>query len=532
LWLALLIIPILAGLLGAVQLLPLAELSQFSNRGLSLTEAAEYAVIPVQLIVGLLLPSAEGGHELVIYLGLVPLLLAPFGVTKRNRWSWFYGILFVFSILFALGASTPVHSWFYYVVPGFRWVRTPARIFFVAALALAALVGFAIDNLAQKQWSPTAISWLTRLAVAVGTLALLIGLGLALGFGQTGRATLALAILIPIGLGFIVLWARGLISTTVTAALLGILLFLDLASFDMSLMRFVSSDEAFAPGRPAADYLAQKQGLYRVYSPSYSLPMQTAAAAGLQLADGVEPVHLAGYDQFMARAGGYEDASFSVTIPNFGSGSIETALREVEPNLKLLGLLNVEYLAAAFPMNWPGLTPEAEIEGTFIYRNDHSLPRAWVTHQTALAETDWLTQLESLADLSNVAIIDNGPTLTGSSNSATPAIITGYSTDLIELKTEIAEPGWLVLSEIWYPGWQATINADTPQAVAKVNGVLRGVYLNQPGEYQIRVEYRPGSVIFGGWITILTIAGLGLAILIIMIVGKWRVPQEKIGNLG
>jgi hypothetical protein len=349
----------------------------------------------------------------------------------------------------------------------------------------------------------------------------LIGLGLALGFGQTGRAPLGLAILIPIGLGLIVLWARRLVSTTVAATLLGILLFLDLASFDISMMRFVSSNEAFAPGRPAADYLAQKPGLYRVYSPSYSLPMQTAAAAGLQLADGVEPVHLAEYDQFMARAGGYEDASFSVTIPNFGSGSIETALREVEPNLKLLGLLNVEYLAAAFPMNWPGLTPEAEIGGTFIYRNDHSLPRAWVAHQTESAETDWLTQLESLAGLSNVAIIENGPTLSGSTISATPVTITHYSTDLIELETEITEPGWLILSEIWYPGWHATINADTSQTVAKVNGVLRGVYLNQPGEYQIRVEYQPGSVIVGGWITILAIAALVLGILV-MVVRKWR----------
>ena len=48
--------------------------------------------------------------------------------------------------------------------------------------------------------------------------------------------------------------------------------------------------------------------------------MQTAAAEGLYLADGVEPVHLASYDQYMARAGGYNNASFSVTIPNFNDG--------------------------------------------------------------------------------------------------------------------------------------------------------------------------------------------------------------------
>ena len=33
------------------------------------------------------------------------------------------------------------------------------------------------------------------------------------------------------------------------------------------------------------------------------------------IADGVEPVHLATYDRFMALAGGYGDASFSVTLP-------------------------------------------------------------------------------------------------------------------------------------------------------------------------------------------------------------------------
>ncbi|MEW5960969.1 MAG: hypothetical protein AB1801_24855, partial [Chloroflexota bacterium] len=103
----------LAGLLGAAQLLPLAELAQFSNRSLSLSQAAEFAVTPAQLLVGLLLPSTRSGHELIIYLGLAPLLLAPFGFSRSNRWSWFYGGLFILSVLFALGPSTPVHGLFY-----------------------------------------------------------------------------------------------------------------------------------------------------------------------------------------------------------------------------------------------------------------------------------------------------------------------------------------------------------------------------------------------------------------------------------
>ena len=518
LWLPLLIIPLLAGLLGAAQLLPLWELTQFSNRALSPTEAAEYALTPVQLLVGLLLPSAQGGHEYVIYPGLVTLLLAPFGLSRRNRWTWFYAVLVIFAILFALGPATPLHGLFYRFAPGFAWVRTPARMFFVAALGLAVLVGFGVDRLRQAHWSASGQRWLMRLAVTIGGLALLIGLGLALRFGQLNRATLALALVTPVGLGLLGLRARRILSAQATLIGLGLLLYLDLASFDLSMLRFLPLDEALAPGRAAAEYLKGERSkggeVLRVYSPSYSLPIQTAAAANLQLADGVEPVHLAVYDQFMARAGGYNDAGFSVTIPNFGDKPLASALRETKPNLKLLGLLNVTYLASAFPMNWPGLTPETEIKGTYIYRNEYALPRAWVAHQTVLAERDWLAQLESLPDLAETVVID--PTTAGGQLSAashsppssqlrpgTAVVITHYSANRIEMETTITTPGWLVVSEVWYPGWQATVNG-APQPVAKVDGLLRGVYLKEAGVYHITLLYHSWTVVWGGWISSIT----------------------------
>jgi hypothetical protein len=207
-----------------------------------------------------------------------------------------------------------------------------------------------------------------------------------------------------------------------------------------------------------------------------------------------------------------------VTIPNFGEGPLESALKDIEPNLKLLGLLNVRYLASAFPMAWPGLTPEAEIDGTYIYQNEYSLPRAWVAHQTVSAESDWLAQLESLPDLSSVVIVENGPMPPGSADTATAVTVTRYAANFLEVETSISKPGWLVFSEIWYPGWQAiAANGDLPQPkpVARVNGLLRGIYLEQPGEYHLRIEYQPATVIWGGWLSGLTAAALILGALII-----------------
>jgi hypothetical protein len=505
LWLPLLLIPLLAGLLSAGQVLALLELAPLSNRSLSLEQAAEFSLSPVQLFIGLLLPSAGGGHEYVIYLGLIPLLLLPFGLSRRNGWSWFYGGLFILTLLFALGPATPIHSLFYHFAPGFGWVRTPARLLFVGAIAAAVLAGFGLDHLVANRWSGRSQIWLTRFGAAAAFLALLLGLGLAFGFGQVGRSTLALAIFIPLGLLLILFKIRQIISARLAVSLLLLLLYLDLVSFDGSLMRFVSLAEALAPGQPQAAYLAAKPPLFRAYSPSYSLPMQTAAAYHLSLADGVEPVHLSAYDRFMARAGGYNQTGFSVTIPHFGDGPLETALREATPNLQLLGLLNVKYLVAAFPVELPGLRFDAGIDGVYIYENRLALPRARVVHQTLLAGPDWLAQLESLPDLANVVLVETGPQLTGGTLPASPAWVNYYSPDLIEIETEIAEPGWLVVSEIWYPGWQATVNGQ-PQPVEKVNGMFRGLYLDQPGRYEIILEYRPWSVVWGNRLAGLTVA--------------------------
>jgi hypothetical protein len=389
-------------------------------------------------------------------------------------------------------------------------------MFFVGAMAISVLVGFSIDHLRQIRWSSRAKRRLTRLTLIFGGLALMMGLGLALGFGQAQRAAFALAIFVPLGLAIILLWARRILSSQVSLILLGLLLILDLLWFDISMMRFVPPEETLSIGRPAAEYLAKQSGPFRVYSPSYSLPMQTVADTGLQLADGVEPVHLAVYDKYMAHAGGYNDAGFSVTIPNFGNGEPGTALKDTEPNLDLLGMLNVTHLAAAYPMNWPGLTLDTKIGDTYIYHNQKALPRAWIAHQALPAKTDWLNQLESLPGLSNVVLLEDEttqiyPPLASNDQTATPAIVTHYSANRIDLEAEIKAPGWLVLSEIWYPGWQATINGST-QPVEKVNGLLRGIYLEYPGEHQISVTYQPKSVIWGGWISVVTVG-------IILIVG-------------
>jgi hypothetical protein len=498
-------IPLLAAWLGAVQLLPLAELAGASNRALSLAQASDYALTPLTLLVGLLLPNARGGHEAVIYWGLVPSVLACLGLSRADKRSWFLVGVVLLAAVFALGTATPLFELVYRLVPGFSWVRTPARAFLPASMAVAILAGMGLQRLLKGQ-----AGWSTPAAVVAGAFTLALGLGLATLFGQVNRAALGLALFPALTLLVAGLAVRRRLSPRLALAGLALLVFADLASFDTTLIRFVSPAAAFADGQVAA-YLAGQPGLFRVYSPSYNLPPYLAAKAGLQTADGVEPVHLSAYDRFMALAGGYGDASFSVTLPPFPPGRLPSeAFRDTQPDLRLLGLLNVEYLAAAFPMNSAGLAPMAEISGTFIYRNAYALPRAWIASPVwpptwTQVAGDWAAQLAALADLGAKSIGE------GKSSAA----VTRYAPDHIEVEASLPEAGLLVLGEIWYPGWQVTVDGQ-PRPVERLAGLLRGVSLDA-GTHRVVFDYSPASVRWGtalsltGWAVVLVFACVQVA---------------------
>ena len=153
---------------------------------------------------------------------------------------------------------------------------------------------------------------------------------------------------------------------------------------------------------------------FRVYSPSYSLPQTAASSAALEQIDGVEPVHLTGYDRFMAQAGGYGEGPFSVTIPPFpDDASLEQTHSDAQPNLQLLGLLNGQFLAAAFPLNQAGLSLQWQDPGTWLYENEFALPRAFVVHQTEPVTNDQAWERLDCFDPARIALVEGGHRLSG-----------------------------------------------------------------------------------------------------------------------
>jgi len=68
------------------------------------------------------------------------------------------------------------------------------------------------------------------------------------------------------------------------------------------------------------------------------------------------------------------------------------------------------------------------------------------------------------------------------------------------VRVNAASGGTLVLSELYYPGWEARVNGN-PQRIDEVHGALRGISVPQ-GESLVSVDYAPQSVTLGAILTV------------------------------
>ena len=75
------------------------------------------------------------------------------------------------------------------------------------------------------------------------------------------------------------------------------------------------------------------------------------------------------------------------------------------------------------------------------------------------------------------------------------------------METASSSSAFLVLSDVYYPGWKATIDGK-PTHIFKTNYILRGVQL-PPGKHVVRFEFKPLSFHLGLGISTASVALLG-----------------------
>ena len=460
--------------LGAMLWLPFWEFITQSNRGaLTLAEAGEWS-LPLHHLVGLLIADWGGSHEWMVYLGVLPLMLAIAGCGKQEAdsrrrdllASCFLPLALIIALLFAVGTNGPLFPLLFRFVPGLTLLRVPPRAWFVVAFATACLCAFGVEMMTRDvQSAHKPHGWVTLAGVALALFALLFGLGGFFLLQSNAQATSAraamlhMALVVPASIAVVLLHAHGRIGVRGFAVGAAVVILATLLPVDWSLYRVVPEAQAFSDHADVAKWLAAqgKPGTFRVYSPSYSLPQHVAQRAGLELADGVDPMQLAGYARLMQAATGARARGYSVTIPSFPpSSDVRTALRDVTPDARLLGKLNVRYVVAEFPMTIEGLVERTHFGPTFVYENQSAMPRAFVGNGTA-------------------------------------AHSVVYTPDCVVVEAD--GPGTLTLSQVYYPGWRATVDGRAA-TIETVDSALMNVSL-EAGRHVVEFTFDPRTVKVG-----------------------------------
>lgn len=469
---------LIAFLLASPLLLPLLEFTSFSTRSNMMAEDVFAFSLPPKKLLGIFIPGQAGNPEWFMYVGglLILIFIIQLWRKKDRRKNAFWLSWLGISLVISFGSYIPGVEWLA-KMPVISLLRVPARALFITGICFAAIAGGSSEDLIRGK-IPGRIIRLTSFGVVL--FSLLLGGIVAVGANKPPLS-------LYWGFGFFIISAVGTVPLNRINRLeykqwilIGILT-VDLLGAGYLSYSVKTRDQVFARPEKVIRFIQDDEDLYRLYSPSHSVPQYIAVIKAAELADGVDPLQIESYAKFMAEASGVNESGYFVTIPPFKTGNPKNDNKDYEPDPFLLGLLNVKYIVSEFEMKVEGLTGVETIADSHIYINNQFLPRAWVQ------EDDLLSSKEL------------------SSEKISPARIVKLSPNKIHLETE--GPGTLVLSEINYPGWVVIVDGER-QEITPAYGVLRSVVL-EDGKHEIIFKFQPKTIYAGlalaaiGWMIFL-----------------------------
>lgn len=154
-------------------------------------------------------------------------------------------------------------------------------------------------------------------------------------------------------------------------------------------------------------------------------------------------------------------------------------------------------------------------ETSSLYRNMRVMPRAWLVPEVVTAKADVILRTLHTSmvpdgrayDPRAVAFVEEPFKLenTGRTQPGT-ALVKALSNDRVEIDTSTKSASFLVLSDVYYPGWVASVDGNDTH-VFLTNYALRGIAV-PPGEHVVIFRYRPKPFYVGLFITFAALAGL------------------------
>jgi hypothetical protein len=532
---------VLAAGIAAVQLLPTAEYLLESQRSAAVDYefAMSYSFWPWRflsfLAPGLFGNPAVGDYwgyanfwEDAVYIGLIPFILAitalftrgkklPDGTMVNSRLIWFFGLLILGTFLIALGRNTPIFPWLYRYVPTFDMFQAPTRISILAIFALSILAAVGVDSWTRPQnrqlyW--TRLGVMAAVAITIGAgLALLLTRNLSFDIRPSFIRSAAWLGLWGVCLGILALKApEGEKDRSSNADwgwwqwAVAVVVGLDLVIAGWGLNPSVPI-EVYTDPSPTAAEVKEKIGKGRIFLGSEDeellkferflrfdtfMPfddsedwhsLRASLLPNIGVLDGIPSVN-----------------NFDPLIPGRYSAWMNL-LGEANPNLKdqmlnLMGVTVVESIDLSEPygvrfdsrqaftrIRWVGCgiqvdDSQAALEMIRAGSIDH---KAQVLLETEVFEKPPICSDQLQAELQ----------------------VQEESSNVISTKVHSQAAGYLVVADVWYPGWQAYVDGERAPLL-RANYLFKAIPI-PAGEHEVAVLYQPKAFNLGAAVSIAAI---------------------------
>ncbi len=502
---------VLALAVAAVVLLPMLRQTPYLARNAMAPADALVSSLSWVEMMGLVLPDYGGYAERLVYLGVPLLSLFGLGLSRRRgRW---WGSIVALALLFALGKHFPPSAWLITHTPGLNKVRAPVRMWLAAYPVTLLVAGMGLEGLLEHRGKRPGLR-VFRVVMAAYTMTLGAFVG---AYWLTFHAWPPKYWLAALGWA-VLTWGtwegvhRWRAAAPWRVALLLGVITVDLWVMNASLVE-VRPLEAFFDRPTLRAFLRrqqQEEAPWRVYSPSYSLPQHLGAWEGIEQANGVDPLYTAAYDALMERATGVTRHHYGVTVPAMeGEGPALLVNREAHPNPDLLGLLNVRYVLAAYPLHEEGLDFLGVMDRVWVYANRAWQPRAFLVGRVVpVAGTEEALAWLAAGDFTQAAAVEGATPLDVGQPQGEVRWLS-RAPDQIRLRVHSDRPAWLVLSQTWHPGWHAWVDGYLVP-YRRTDGALGGLPI-PAGEHEVLLRFEDATYRWGRRISALGMAcALGL----------------------